>query len=79
MRGIIIIMKEMTVNSTIDIYNELDVENRSLVDDFIQMIFKRQKNSAETLKVIKDADNGIGLSKAYDNVDDLMEALNAED
>ena len=33
----------------------------------------------ETLQVIMDARNGIGLSEAFDNIDDLMEALNAED
>ena len=33
----------------------------------------------ETLQVILDARNGIGLSEAFDNIDDLMEALNAED
>ena len=30
-----------------------------------------------TLKVIEDADNGIDLSEPFDNVDDLMVALDA--
>ena len=37
------------------------------------------KVNDETLQVIRDARKGIGLSKPFDNVDDLMEALNAED
>ena len=32
----------------------------------------------ETLKVIEDARQGKGLSKAYKSVDDLLEALNDE-
>lgn len=64
---------------TIDIYNELDTENKSIVDDFIYMILQHQRNSAETLKVIEDADKGIGLSEKFDNVDDLMASLNADD
>ena len=37
------------------------------------------KVNDETLQVIRDARKGIGLSEPFDNVDDLMEALNAED
>lgn len=33
----------------------------------------------ETRKAIEEARRGIGLSKAYDSVKELMEALNAED
>ena len=40
---------------------------------------KLEEPADETLQVILDARNGIGLSEAFDNIDDLMEALNAED
>ena len=60
-------------------YEGLNMEYKTLVDDFIKMLSRRQKNEEETLKVIQDARNGIGLSEAFDNVDDFMEALNAED
>ena len=35
--------------------------------------------NAETRKALDDARKGIGLSKAYNSVEELMEALNAED
>ena len=60
-------------------YDGLKVEYKSLVDDFIKMLTIRQRNDNETLKVIQDARNGIGLSKAYSNIDDLMRDLNADD
>ena len=60
-------------------YEGLNMEYRTLVDDFIKMLSRRQSNEDETLQVIRDARNGIGLSEAYENVDDFMEALNAED
>ena len=37
------------------------------------------KPNAETMKAIEDAEKGIGLSKAYDSVEELMEDLNAND
>ncbi len=57
-------------------YDNLTSHNRSLVDDFISMLSLREKED-ETLQVIRDARNGIGLSETYDNVEDLMKALNA--
>ena len=68
----------MPVN-TASAYEGLSMEYRALVDDFINMLLRRQKNQRETLQVIQDARNGKGLSEAFDNVDDFMEALNAED
>ena len=35
--------------------------------------------NAETRKALDDARKGIGLSKSYNSVEELMEALNAED
>lgn len=35
--------------------------------------------NVETRKAIEDARKGIGLSKAFSSVDELMEALNADD
>lgn len=35
--------------------------------------------SAETLKAIDDARNGIGLSRGFSSVEELMEELNADD
>ena len=34
---------------------------------------------AETLQVIREARQGINVSKAYDTVEEALEALNAED
>ena len=52
-------------------------EYQDIVSDFIDFLTIRQSNRDKTLKVIEDADNGIDLSEPFDNVDDLMEALNA--
>ncbi len=68
----------MTANVAAN-YEGLNTEYKTLADDFINMLFRRQSNEEETLRVIQDARNGIGLSEAFDNVDDFMEALNAED
>lgn len=38
-----------------------------------------ERPNAETRKALGDARKGIGLSKAYNSVEELMEALNAED
>ena len=35
--------------------------------------------NAETRKAIEDAENGIGLSRAFSSVKELMEDLNADD
>ena len=35
--------------------------------------------NAETKKAIEDARNGIGMSKAFSSVEELMEDLNADD
>ncbi|MBR1477895.1 MAG: hypothetical protein IJ608_08050 [Lachnospiraceae bacterium] len=59
------------------IYDSLSPTNRASVDDFIVFLSNRQNNNEETIKTIQDAMNGIGLSDAYESVDDLMAALNA--
>jgi len=35
--------------------------------------------NADTIKAIEDAKNGIGLSRQFSSVEELMEDLNAED
>ena len=35
--------------------------------------------NAETLRAIQEARQGIGLSRGYDNMDDLLEALNSDE
>ena len=58
-------------------FDDLNNEYTSIINDMIRMFRIRQKNEETTLKVIEDADNGIGLSEPFDNVEDLMVALNA--
>ena len=58
-------------------FDDLNNEYTSIINDMIRMFRIRQKNEEITLKVIEDADNGIGLSEPFDNVEDLMVALNA--
>lgn len=62
---------------TVAQYNGLNAEYQSIVSDFIDFLSARQANREKTLKVIEDADNGIDLSEPFDNVDELMVALNA--
>lgn len=35
--------------------------------------------NAETIKAIEDAKNGIGLSKPYSSIEELMKDLNSDD
>ena len=58
-------------------FNSLDAENQNIATDFIEYPAKRQTNRDLTMQVIEDAGNGIELSEPYDNVDDLMAALNS--
>lgn len=58
-------------------FDDLNNAYTSIINDMIRMFRIRQKNEETTLKVIEDADNGIGLSEPFDNVEDLMVALNA--
>ncbi len=66
----------MMTRETTERYNGLSAEYQSIVGDFIDFLTIRQGNREETLRVIEDADNGIDLSEPFDNVDDLMVALN---
>ncbi len=58
---------------------ETEEEATRFATDSIDMLFCMLKREEDTLRAIRDARNGIGLSKAFDNVDDFMEALNTED
>lgn len=62
---------------TVSRFNGLNAEYQSIVADFIDFLTIRQSNRDLTLKVIEDADNGIDLSEPFDNVDDMMVALDA--
>ncbi len=62
---------------TVSKFNGLNAEYQNIVTDFIDFLTIRQSNRDLTLKVIEDADNGIDISEPFDNVDDLMAALNA--
>ena len=71
-----------------ELCNELGISVTTAFNMFIKQSIREQRipvelslkyPNKETIQVIKDAINGIGLSKTYDSVDDLMEALNAED
>ena len=62
---------------TVSAFNNLNAEYQSIVEDSIDFLTVHQFNKNETLKVIEDSDNGIDLSEPFDNVDDLMAALDA--
>lgn len=52
---------------------------QSIRDQRIPVELALHRPNSETLLAIKEANEGIGLSKAYDSVEELMEALDAED
>lgn len=58
-------------------FDGLSAEYQSLVADYIEFLAIRQSHRDITLKVIEDADKGINLSEPFNNVDDLMVALDA--
>lgn len=62
---------------TVARFNGLNTEYQGIVADFIDFLAIRQFNRDKTMKVIEEANNGIDLSEPFDDVDDLMEALNA--
>lgn len=45
----------------------------------IPFMIRQPRFNAETEQAIREAHEGIGLSKAYNSVDELREALDAED
>lgn len=54
--------------------NKINDGTFEVVDDGALKIFVTYNR--ETIKTIKEAEKGVNLSKAYDNVDDLMSDLN---
>ena len=62
---------------TVTKFNGLRAEYQKMVTELIDFLTIRQSNRELTLKVIENADNGIDLSEPFDNVDDLMVALDA--
>lgn len=71
-----------------ELVNDLGLNLTSAVTAFAkqavreqQIPFKLSKNvpNKETRKAIEDARNGVGLSKSFNSVKDLMEDLDAED
>lgn len=60
----------------IDIINNLSEEQ---IIDFIRIFSTEHTPNKETLKAIEELEAGIGLSKPFNTVDELMEDLNAED
>lgn len=71
-----------------ELVNDLGLNLTSAVTAFAkqavreqQIPFKLSKNvpNEETRKAIEDARNGVGLSKSFNSVKDLMEDLDAED
>lgn len=71
-----------------ELVNELGLNLTSAVTAFAkqavreqQIPFKLSKNipNEETCKAIENARNGIGMSKSFTSIKDLMEDLNADD
>ena len=57
----------------------LDTVNKVQATMADNLLVSRQNDENETLHVIEDARKGVGVSKAYTNIDDLMRDLNAGD
>ena len=50
-----------------------------VLTDSIPFVIRKPKLNAETIKAIEDAEKGIGLSKAYTNVEEMLQDLKKED
>ncbi|MBR3168405.1 MAG: type II toxin-antitoxin system RelB/DinJ family antitoxin [Lachnospiraceae bacterium] len=68
--------------------NTLGLSVTTAINMFVKQSIREQRipvdlvvrfPNSETMVVIENSRKGIGLSKAYDTVEDLMEALDAED
>jgi hypothetical protein len=55
----------------------LDTVNKVQATMADNLLVSRQNDENETLRVIEEARKGVGVSKAYTNIDDLMRDLNA--
>ena len=62
----------LTMSSAINMFAKAMIRNQG-----IPFEISLHKPNAETIKAIEDAEKGIGLSKAYDNIEELFEDLNA--
>lgn len=68
--------------------NELGLTMSTAINIFVRRVIREQRipfalslndYNEETRKAIEDAENGIGLSKAYTNVDEMMNDLLKEE
>lgn len=68
-----------------ELCEELGLTMTTAINMFAKAMIRKQgipfeiclnKPNAETIKAIEDAEKGIGLSKAYNNLDELFEDLN---
>lgn len=50
-----------------------------VLTDSIPFIIKKPKLNAETIKTIEDVKHGIGLSKSYTDVEEMLNDLKKED
>lgn len=50
-----------------------------VMTESIPFMIKKSKLNQETVKAIKDAENGINLSKGYTDLDEMWEDLEKED
>lgn len=66
--------------------DELGLSMSVAINIFVKKVIREQRIPFElgievpnktTLKAIEDVEKGVGLSKIYDNIDDLFEDLNA--
>ena len=71
-----------------ELCNNLGLSVTTAINIFIKQAIREQRIpvdlvlrplNKETIKAIKDAEKGIGLSKPYNTVEELMETLDAAD
>lgn len=71
-----------------ELFESLGLSLSSAINIFLRQAVREQAipfrvgnpvPNAETLKAIEDAQNGIGLSRGFSSVSELMEDLNADD
>lgn len=68
-----------TREMAIDLIKAMDDEQLSALINFIKSFARMDIPNEETMAVIHDIENGVGLSRSFSSIDELMEDIHADD
>ena len=67
----------MPEKKLVEMYKVLSERDKELASEMIERLAYNYEPNEETIAAINDVERGIGLSKPYDNVSELMRDLDA--